>query len=129
MLAPGDNTRFKDSYELTNVTVGQQIQIQLASAAFDTVLQLVNAQTGAILQENDDANGSTTNSQLTFTAQAGVQYLVRATSYEANQTGTLYPNGSSSQCNCYDSSSHSQSSGESIAKFDPQNRGDKPDSG
>ncbi|NES97933.1 MAG: hypothetical protein F6K32_22520 [Desertifilum sp. SIO1I2] len=85
---PADNTRYKDTYQLTNVTAGQRIQVKLESTAFDTVLQLVNAQTGAVIQENDDVNGDTTNSQITFTAQAGVEYLLRATSYGANQTGS-----------------------------------------
>ncbi|MCD8489612.1 MAG: pre-peptidase C-terminal domain-containing protein [Desertifilum sp.] len=84
---PADNTRYKDSYRLTNVAAGQQIQAKLESTSIDTVLQLVNATTGEVIAENDDSDGSTRNSQLTFTAEAGTEYLLRATSHKANETG------------------------------------------
>ena len=76
---------FRDDYLVTNVTAGQSVQLNL-DAAFDTYLQVVNAATGEIVAFNDDSNG-TLNSQLSFTAAAGVNYIARATSYSAGATG------------------------------------------
>lgn len=63
-----------------------QLQIDLVSSEFDTYLQLFDAATGNRLAYDDD-RGSGTNSQLTFTAQAGVNYLVQVTSYYQYETG------------------------------------------
>ncbi|MEG4501311.1 C2 family cysteine protease [Microcoleus sp. F10-C6] len=76
-----------DNYRLTALTVGQQVQINLTSPNFNSYLQLVNAATGEILGENDDSTVTSTNSQLNFTVQSGVEYIVRATSSDANVTG------------------------------------------
>ncbi len=83
----GDEGSFSDDYQLNGVAAGQIVQINLNSAQFDTYLQLVNAATGQVISFNDDDNANTTNSQLTFTAAAGVQYLVRVSSYENEVTG------------------------------------------
>lgn len=77
---------FRDDYRLTGVTAGQQIRINL-TGDFDSYLQLVNAATGEVLSFNDDANG-TLNSELAFTVQDGNNYLVRVTSYDAQETGS-----------------------------------------
>ncbi|HAA28125.1 MAG TPA: peptidase S8 [Cyanobacteria bacterium UBA8553] len=55
------------------------------STAFDSYLQVINANTGEIVAFNDDFGGL--NSQVTFTAQAGVDYIARATSYASGATG------------------------------------------
>ncbi|MCL1466828.1 FG-GAP-like repeat-containing protein [Argonema galeatum] len=84
---PNNLTRsgsYRDDYRLTGVTPGQQVQLNL-NAPFNAYLQLVNADTGAVIAENDDSNGI--NSQLTFTAQSGINYLARVTSYAGNATG------------------------------------------
>ena len=72
---------------MTGVTSGQQVQINLSSSDFDTYLELVNANTGQLIDYNDDSNGSA-NSQLSFTVASGINYLVRATSYDAGVTGS-----------------------------------------
>jgi hypothetical protein len=77
---------FRDDYFLQGLSAGQQVQLNLNSTAFDSYLQVVDADTGTVLVSNDDSNG-TTNSQLTFTAQAGVDYIVRATSSASGATG------------------------------------------
>ncbi|HEY9694128.1 MAG TPA: Calx-beta domain-containing protein [Oculatellaceae cyanobacterium] len=79
---------FMDDYELRGATVGQQMRINLNSSMFDTYLQVINAATGQVITglENDDANTSTTNSQITFTPQSGINYLLRVTSY-SNEVG------------------------------------------
>ena len=82
---PTRSGSFRDDYLLTGVTVGQQVQVNL-NASFDTYLQLVNADTGAVITYDDDS-GEGFNSQLTFTVQAGIDYIVRATSYSSGVTG------------------------------------------
>ncbi|MFB2975279.1 C2 family cysteine protease [Microseira sp. BLCC-F43] len=83
----GDEGSFSDDYQLNGINAGEIVQINLNSAEFDTYLQLVNAATGQVISFNDDANPDTINSQLTFTAAAGVEYLVRVSSYENEVTG------------------------------------------
>lgn len=76
---------FKDDYLLTSPVSGS-VQINLNSWQFDAYLQLVDATTGRLLAFDDDG-GSGTNAQLSFTAQAGAQYLIRATSYWSFEVG------------------------------------------
>ena len=76
---------YKDDYILSSETT-TTVQVNLGSGSFDTFLQLVDLSTGQVLAENDDGS-SGTDSQLTFTAQAGQQYTLRVTSYFANATG------------------------------------------
>ena len=86
---PSNSTRtgsYKDDYRLTGVTVGQPVKVNLNSSAFDAYLQIINESTGAVVTYNDDTNG-TNNSELTFTPQSGVNYLVRVTSYGSGSTG------------------------------------------
>ena len=82
---PTRNARFRDDFRLEGVNPGEVVQVQL-EADFDTYLQLVNADTGALITYNDDFGGSL-DSQLTFTVESGVDYLLRATSYGSNVTG------------------------------------------
>ncbi len=82
---PTRSGRLYDGYYLSNLQAGQQVQINL-DARFDTYLQLVNADTGAVIAFNDDG-GVNLNSQLTFTAASNTDYIVRATSYWSNDTG------------------------------------------
>jgi hypothetical protein len=81
---------YADDYQLNGITAGQTIQVNLNSQEFDTYLQLINASTGELVDSNsfnDDANG-TQNSELTFTAQADVNYLLRASSYDSIAQGS-----------------------------------------
>ncbi|MBD2463962.1 pre-peptidase C-terminal domain-containing protein [Oscillatoria sp. FACHB-1407] len=78
---------YAEDYLLTGVTAGQPVRVNL-DADFDTYLQLVNAATGALIDYNDDANG-TFDSELTFTAQAGIQYILRASSFDSGVTGAF----------------------------------------
>ena len=82
---PTRSGRYRDDFLLTGLTVGQAVRVNMTSS-FDNYLQLVDAATGNVIQFNDDANG-TLNAELNFTAQAGVSYLLRATSYYAGATG------------------------------------------
>ena len=80
-----DSHRFRNDYLLTGLSAGEQVQVNL-NANFDTALVLINADTGKVLGFNNNSNG-TLNSQLTFTAEAGVDYLLRTTSFTPNATG------------------------------------------
>jgi Ca2+-binding RTX toxin-like protein len=84
---------FSDEYTLTGISNWQQVQINMDSTAIDSYLQLVNASTGEVITFNDDlfipGSRGTRNSQLSFTVVPGVNYVIRATSFNfnANQTG------------------------------------------
>jgi hypothetical protein len=82
---PTRNGSYYDDYFLENLTVGQQVQINL-DGAFDPYLQLINTDTGAVIAYNDDS-GSDVNSQLNFTVKSGINYAVRATSFGSGATG------------------------------------------
>jgi hypothetical protein len=82
---PTRSGKYSDDYRLVGLTAGQQVRLQMNSS-FDTFLQLINESTGQVITENDDFNG--TNSQITFTPQAGISYIARATSYSSGITGS-----------------------------------------
>jgi hypothetical protein len=71
--------------DLTGIVAEQAVVLTLNSTAFDTYLQLVNADTKEVLAENNNAGPN--QSQLTFTRQAGINYGVRVTSSKANGVG------------------------------------------
>ncbi|MBD2346613.1 C2 family cysteine protease [Anabaena subtropica] len=81
------NGYYSDFYQLTGVTTGQQIRINLNSSTFDTYLYLVNASNGSTILSNDDS-GDSTNSELTFTVQSGINYRIQVSSYFTNETGS-----------------------------------------
>ena len=86
-LAAGDcviNGKFADEYSLT--TASEAVNISLTSAAFNTLLEVVNAAGSALVLQNDDAGASTTNSLARLIAAAGSK-AVRATSSAAGETG------------------------------------------
>ena len=62
------------------------IQINLDSSEFDAYLQLLDANSGQLIAFDDDG-GSGANAQLSFTAEAGEDYLIRATSFWSFETG------------------------------------------
>ena len=83
---PTRDGRFKDDYTLTDLSAGQFLTLDLASSEFDTYLQLINADTGDVITSDDDS-GTGRNSRLSFTAENGINYLVRVTSYGSGATG------------------------------------------
>lgn len=84
---PSRTGSFSDDYRLTGISANQEVQIDLNSGQFDTYLQLVNEETGEVIGENDDIEVGNLNSQLTFTVQSGINYLVRVTSYDEAEIG------------------------------------------
>jgi hypothetical protein len=78
---------FKDDYVLTGVNPGRTVTVTMTSTQLDCFLFLINEATGAILDSDDDGGGGT-NSRLVITVQAGVTYVIRATSYADGETGS-----------------------------------------
>ncbi len=83
---PTRSGRYSDDYELVDYNPGELVTVELTSDDYNTYLQIVNANTGQIILQNDDA-GQGTNARLSFIAQNGINYIVRATSNFSNQTG------------------------------------------
>lgn len=79
--------RFADDYRLTGLQAGQQVHVRLNSSVFDPYMQLLNAQTGRVLRQDDDGDPNGINSRFTFTAKAGISYTLRVTSYHKQTTG------------------------------------------
>jgi hypothetical protein len=81
---------YSDDYRLTGVSGGQIVQISANSAQFETYLQVTDALTGEPVAEGRDfgrARGDL-NSAVTFSADAGTDYIVRVTSFNENATGS-----------------------------------------
>ncbi|MES2834220.1 MAG: PPC domain-containing protein [Pseudomonadota bacterium] len=74
-----------DVYRITG-TAGQRIRAEMTSDAFDTYLQLSDAE-GASLAEDDDGAGEGTNSRLTFTLPADGDYLIEARAFSEDGAG------------------------------------------
>ncbi|WP_338688715.1 serine protease [Haloferula helveola] len=83
---------YADDYQLLGVTNGQSVTVSMVSdnlGALDPWLYVINAATGAILFENDDRNPGTGdyNSQVTFTVNGSISYIIRASSAYDGETG------------------------------------------
>lgn len=89
-LNPARNGRYYDDYNLNSITAGDRLQLTLSSPDFDAYLQLINRQTGQVIARNNDLNSDTSNARLTFTAQAGVSYTLRVTTYDSDETGNYH---------------------------------------
>lgn len=74
-----------DIYRITG-TAGQRIRAEMSSDAFDTYLQLSDAE-GNSLAEDDDGAGEGTNSRLSFTLPADGDYLIEARSFGGDGMG------------------------------------------
>ena len=75
-----------DTYELGGFDAGERVSVRMESAEIDTYIYLIDADTGETLDTNDDFRGLDA-SELSFTAEEGVTYRVRFTSYDENETG------------------------------------------
>ncbi|MGF1538273.1 MAG: peroxidase family protein [Elainellaceae cyanobacterium] len=83
---PTRNNRFFDDFYFQGATPGSQVTLDLASET-DTFLQLVNAETGAVIAFDDDS-GFGLDSRLSFTVQSDIDYIVRATTFSRQATGS-----------------------------------------
>ncbi len=88
---PDEPNAFKRDYrlDLTGVNPGQELKIALNSASFDTYVELIDADTKEFIHFNDDIDDKTTDSQLRFVVESGVNYAVRVTSYDEQETGNF----------------------------------------
>ena len=81
----------RDRYSFSGIA-GQQITVNLDSAAFDTYLYLLNSSSGQVISENNNISGAITNSQIpltgTFTLPATGSYIIAASSYSSGIIGT-----------------------------------------
>lgn len=84
-LNPARPGRLFDDFSLQGVEVGERLIINL-NANFDPLVQLIDANTGTILGFDDDS-GPGLNSQLQFTVQPGIDYIIRTTSFAPNAQG------------------------------------------
>jgi hypothetical protein len=75
-------------YLLTDVVANQQVSINLTSSEFDTALQVVKVSTGGLVAENDNLASDNTDSALSFTPEAGEDYLIRVTSFAPTASST-----------------------------------------
>lgn len=82
---PSDGSLF-DAYEFSG-RAGQTVEIRLTSTEFDTYLILVD-ESGASIDQNDDASNTTTNSFLRVTLPQTGRYSVYVNSYDATGRGT-----------------------------------------
>jgi subtilase family serine protease len=83
-ILPNYSDYLMDEYQLTDFTVGKVIDLNLSSETFDTYLELVNANTNQVINNN---NGNGNNSRLIFTAQPNTNYLVRVLNADRGKAG------------------------------------------
>ncbi len=86
---PTRNRSYKDDYQLTNISANQLVTFSLDSNEFYPYLQLINQETGEIIQEDDYYNNynSRGNAGLTLIPDEGINYLLRVTSNYSEETG------------------------------------------
>jgi secreted trypsin-like serine protease len=82
-----DSEYYRDDFLLTGLTVGNPVTVTLSPRSFDGFLMLLDATTGELLAEADD-RGEGGAESLTFTAERGVVYFARVTSFDAQETGS-----------------------------------------
>jgi hypothetical protein len=76
---------YSDNYRLA--ATSSRARLNLTSSAFDTYLELVDAETGRLIMKDDDS-GSDLNARINYKPVPGVSYIVRATSAVAESTGS-----------------------------------------
>ena len=79
-----DDGHYQDYYAFTG-EVGDTVQVDLRSGAFDTYLSVVTPSGQSI--DNDDFDGSTDRSVVEFTLQEGGRYRVIASTYSGDAVG------------------------------------------
>ncbi len=82
------NAGFRErDYLLQDLPAGQSVSLTLRSAAFNAVLHLLNADTGAVLATSNGNAGGGNDEKLTFTVDAGLRYAARVTTQSAGGSG------------------------------------------
>lgn len=100
-LVVGSSPLVADYYALPALNAGDEVSVSIESLDFDTYIYVIDATNGAYVAENDDFEGSYEMSQVNFVAEEGVEYLVKATSFDGSGTGsyTLELSGSGDAMN------------------------------
>jgi hypothetical protein len=83
----GGPVRFFERYGLV-LNDRTSVQIDMTSSAVDAYLVIQNAQTGAVVAENDDVAQGNTNARVVADLPAG-PYIVNATTYSTGETGAF----------------------------------------
>lgn len=85
---PSYSGYYYDFYQLSNLSAGTEVTVNVNSSEFDTYLLIFNAGTGEFVGIDDDG-GVGTNSQFTFSPVAGNEnnYYALVSSYWTNETG------------------------------------------
>lgn len=83
-LAAGFRTR---DYLLTSLPAGQSVTVTLRSDAFNSVLKLVNADTGSVVSSSNVNSGLGNDEKIVFTPAAGIRYAAQVTTQVAGGTG------------------------------------------
>ncbi len=81
-----DSGEFRDFW-VFDAEAGQSVTVEVSSRDFDTYLMLVSPD-GDVIDENDDADGSTDLSRVTATLGESGRYRLVATTYSAGETGS-----------------------------------------
>ena len=86
--AISDNGGPRRFFQRFGMTLGAptSVLLDMVSGAVDAYLVLQNAQTGAVIAENDDASSSTTNARIVANLPAG-RYIVNTTTFNAGEVG------------------------------------------
>lgn len=74
-------------YLLTNLPEGQSVTLTLRADAFDPVLKVVDADSGAVLFTSNGNTGSGKDEKLPFTPAAGTRYSAQVTTQAPGGTG------------------------------------------
>lgn len=85
LVENGGPVRYLQRFGVT-LAGATSLQVDMTSTALDAYLVVQNAQTGAIVAENDDASNTTTNARVLVALPAGV-YIVNATTFGAGEVG------------------------------------------
>lgn len=79
---------YYDFYQLSDLSAGSEVTVNVSSSEFDTYLLIFNAGTGEFVGIDDDGGGGT-NSQFTFSPVSGNEnnYYALVSSYWTNESG------------------------------------------
>lgn len=78
---------YMDEYDLDGTSPNQWVTVSMSSSVLDAYLFLLDAETGIILGQNDDASGGSSDASITFMVEGDRTYRIRATSYDEGETG------------------------------------------
>ena len=78
---------YTDFYELTGLNIGDEVTVRAQSDDFDTYIWLIEAESEAYLDENDNSSTDDSASELTFRVEEGERYWVEVSSYTGDDLG------------------------------------------